>query len=49
MNILTDNYETVRFTGHRTKYRGPPNPEVDDALEQLTKGNLYNSKPVPID
>lgn len=46
MDMITDRVETLRFTGHRTKYRGPPTVEVDKAWDQLTKGNLYDLKRV---
>ncbi|KAI9881204.1 MAG: hypothetical protein M1830_007182 [Pleopsidium flavum] len=42
LDILDDNYQTVQFSGHRTKYRGPPNEEVDAAWAQLTKFGVFN-------
>ncbi len=42
LDLLNDDYQTVRFTGHTKEgspYQGTPNIKVDANWDRLTKGN----------
>lgn len=41
LDLLSDEYQTVKFTGHTKEgspYQGPPNAEIDTRWDRLTTG-----------